>query len=267
MDPTMIHRLETTVKLGFRPAPSVAESCPSSGVEPMSSETILVIEDESDILEVLEYNLIREGYHVVCGSDGARAVDLVREHKPHLVLLDLMLPGKAGVEICREIRRDSKIKHTPIIMVTAKSEESDIVLGLGVGADDYIAKPFKVREVVARVRAVLRGRAIAADGDAEEPNRLEIQGVVIDSDRFDVSVDGESAQFTATEFRMAYFLATHPGRVYTREQLIDHVLGHDAMVSDRNIDVHIRSVRQKLGPYRDLVETVRGVGYRFQDYR
>jgi len=232
----------------------------------VSSETILVIEDESDILEVIDYNLAREGFHVVCGSDGARAVELVREHRPRLVLLDLMLPGKDGIEICREIRSDTTIRNTPIIMVTAKAEESDVVLGLGVGADDYIAKPFKMREVVARVKAVLRRRASPVDADGKA-GRLEIDGVVIDSDRFEVMVDGEPAQFTATEFRMLLYLVQHPGRVYSRDQLIDRAIGQDAIVSGRNIDVHIRSVRQKLGPYRDLVETVRGVGYRCRDYR
>jgi len=231
----------------------------------VSTETIVVIEDEADIREVIEYNLAREGYKVICESDGARAVDLVRRHRPSLVLLDLMLPGKDGVEICRAIRADSDLNGTAIIMVTAKNDESDIVLGLGVGADDYIAKPFRVRELVARVKAVLR-RGVVPEED-EFPGRIDIQGVAIDPARHEVRIDDEVSPFTATEFRMLHFLATHPGRVYTREQLIDRVIGRDAMVTDRNIDVHIRSVRQKMGKYRDLIETVRGVGYRFHDAR
>jgi two-component system phosphate regulon response regulator PhoB len=235
--------------------------------------TILVVEDEADIREVIEFNLAREGYAVVCDADGAKALDLVRRHRPALVLLDLMLPGRDGIEVCRALRADPELRGTPVIMLTAKGEESDIVLGLGVGADDYVPKPFSVRELVARVKAVLRRRsaeaAVAAGSGSERGGRprVELEGVEIDPDRHEVLVDGEGAPFTATELRMLYHLATHPGRVYTREQLIERVLGPDAVVTDRNIDVHIRSVRQKLGPHRDLIETVRGVGYRFRDSR
>ena len=231
----------------------------------MAQTKIVVVEDEADILELVEFNLQREGFEVVTCTVGSAAFDLIREHRPALVLLDLMLPERDGLEICREIRSDPDLKRTPVIMMTAKSEESDIVLGLGVGADDYITKPFSVRELVARAKAVLRRRD--PEAPAESGDRLEIEGISIDPDRHEVIVDGEPAPFTATEFRMLHYLATHPGRVYSREQLNDRVIGQDVMVSDRNIDVHIRSVRQKLGAYRDLVETVRGVGYRFKDYR
>ncbi len=226
-------------------------------------KSIVVIEDESDILEVLQYNLEREGFRVRTCRDGASGLRLVREESPDLVLLDLMLPSLDGIEICRRLREDSVTREIPVIMLTAKGEESDVVLGLGVGADDYVTKPFSTSELIARVRAVLRRAAVTEDGLARE--RIERSGVVIDTVKHKVTVDGESVPFTATELRLLHFLASHPGRVFTRDLLLGRAIGEHAFVDDRNIDVHVRSIRKKLGAHRDLVETIRGVGYRFLD--
>jgi DNA-binding response OmpR family regulator len=224
---------------------------------------ILVIEDESDILEVVEYHLRREGYRVHTALRGDEGLRIARSESPDLVLLDLMLPGLDGIEVCRRLKEDPVTRTIPVIMVTAKGEESDVVLGLGVGADDYITKPFRPREMAARVRAVLRRGTLREEGATEE--RIVHQGLVIDAERHQVRIDGEAVELTATQFRLLQFLAANPGRVFTRDQLINRVIRGDAIVIERNIDVHIRAIRKKLGPYRDLIETIRGVGYRFQE--
>ncbi len=228
----------------------------------MAYERILVVEDEGDLREVLAYNLTRERFRVSTARDGATALDLAKKVRPDLVLLDLMLPDLDGLEVCRRLRRDERLARTPIIMLTAKSEETDVVLGLGVGADDYVTKPFSVKEVVARVQAVLRRRA------PEEPasGRSLARGpLTIDPDRHEVRLDGQAVRLTATEFNLLHFLARRPGRVWTRDDLLRRVLGEDMIRLDRNIDVHVRSIRKKLGEHRELIETVRGVGYRFAD--
>jgi DNA-binding response OmpR family regulator len=231
----------------------------------MTRDKILVIEDEVDILEVLEYTLSREGYRVLSTRDGEDGVYLARKDAPKLVLLDLMLPGLDGIDVCRRLKADVVTRSIPIVMVTAKGEESDIVLGLGVGADDYITKPFSPKELVARVKAVLRRGPLKEDEAPEE--RVVRGGLVVDRSRHQVLVDGAAVDFTPTEFRLAHLLASHPGRVFTREQLLSRVIGEGAFVVDRNIDVHIRGIRAKLGEHRELIETVRGVGYRFKDAR
>jgi DNA-binding response OmpR family regulator len=229
----------------------------------MGREKILLIEDEADILEAMEYNLRREGYLVISARDGETGLALARKEKPHLVLLDLMLPGVDGVEVCRRLQLDPETRTIHVVMVTAKGEESDVVLGLGVGADDYIVKPFNIRELVARVQAVLRRGPLREEGDKR--SKLQIGDVSIDTNRHEVIVDGENVPFTATELRLLHFLACRPGRVFTRDQLVNRVIGEHAVVTDRNIDVHVRSIRRKLGEHRDLIETIRGVGYRFRD--
>jgi two-component system phosphate regulon response regulator PhoB len=226
-------------------------------------KSIIVIEDETDILEVLKYNLEREGFRVRTCRDGELGLRLVREENPDIVLLDLMLPGLDGIEICRRLREDAVTRGIPVIMLTAKGEESDVVLGLGVGADDYVTKPFSTGELTARIRAVLRRSELSETEDQRE--RIERPGVVIDAAKHQVVIDGEKVIFTATELRLLHFLASHPGRVFTREILLGRAIGEHAFVGDRNIDVHIRSIRKKLGAHRDLVETIRGVGYRFLD--
>ena len=233
----------------------------------MGRETVLVIEDEADLREVLTYNLRREGYRVFASASGTEGLERLRETSPDIVLLDLMLPDLDGIEICQRIRRDPQRKRTPVIMVTAKGDESDVVLGLGVGADDYMTKPFSPRELIARVKAVLRRHT--EDPEADEVETIERRDehgkIIIDPLRHDVSVDGESIYFTATEFRLLRFLARRPGRVYSREQLLRAATGDDTVLVERNVDVHVRSLRKKLGIHRDMIETVRGVGYRFRD--
>lgn len=229
----------------------------------MQREKILIVEDERDILEVMTYNLQRDGYTVLASRDGAKGLELARRERPDIVLLDLMLPSLDGLEVCRRLKEDIPTRSIPIIMVTAKGEESDVVIGLGMGADDYVVKPFSPRELVARVKAVLRrGRAKDA---VTETDRIRREGIDLDPVKFQFRVDGESLPLTATEFRLLYLLASHPGRVFTRNELLNRVVGEDAVIIDRNIDVHVRAIRKKLGPYRDLIETQRGVGYRFRD--
>jgi two-component system phosphate regulon response regulator PhoB len=226
-------------------------------------EKIVVIEDEADILEVIHYNLTREGYRVSSSRDGEEGLDRVRREAPDLVLLDLMLPGLDGLEVCRRLQSDPVTAAIPVIMVTAKGEESDIVLGLSLGADDYVTKPFSPRELLARVKAVLRRGPPRDERGGSE--RIVRDGLVIDVLKHQVLVDGEPATMTATELRLLHFLASHPGRVFTRDQLLSRVIGDQAVVIDRNIDVHVGAIRKKLGRYRDMVETIRGVGYRFLD--
>jgi len=229
----------------------------------VKTERIVVIEDEPDILEVISYNLRREGYEVVSSMSGEDGLDKIEKVNPQLVVLDLMLPEIDGIELCRQLKADPLTQAIPIIMVTAKGEESDIVLGLGVGADDYVTKPFSPKELVARVKAVLRRTRAGGEGDAKD--RIVRGKVSIDLKRHEVKVEGRPVSFTATELRLLHFLASHPGRVFTRDQLLSRVIGEEAFVIDRNIDVHVRAIRKKLGEHRDLIETVRGVGYRCKD--
>ena len=226
-------------------------------------EKILVIEDEADILEVIEYNLRREGYRVNGSLDGEQGLQLAKKENPDLIVLDLMLPGMDGLEVCRELKRDVLTRTTPVIILTAKSEESDVILGLGVGADDYVTKPFRPKELIARVQAVLRRGPLRAETSG--PERVVRGEIVIDTARHEVRVKGDAIQFTPTELRLLHFLAVHPGRVFTRGHLLSRVIGEDAVVTDRNVDVHVRAVRHKLGELRDTIETVRGIGYRFKD--
>ncbi|MCB1615343.1 MAG: response regulator [Pseudomonadales bacterium] len=228
----------------------------------MAVKKVAVIEDEPDILDILVYNLGREGFDVVSAENGEEGLALVRQKKPDIVLLDLMLPGIDGLEICRRLKTEAPTSSIPVILVTAKGEESDVVLGLGLGADDYVIKPFSPRELVARVKAVLRRGEQSASQDKND--RIEIDGLLIDASKYKVMLEGQEISFTATEFGVLFYLASHPGRVFTREQLINKVLG-DVVVVDRNIDVHVRAIRKKLGSHQYLVETIRGVGYRFKE--
>ena len=231
----------------------------------MKSEKAIVIEDEADILEVIQYNLEREGYRVLTARDGKEGLQLIKKEMPDIVLLDLMLPSLDGIEVCRKLREDPITHSIPIIMVTAKGEESDIVLGLGIGADDYVTKPFSPKELMGRVKAVLRRGPLKEDRGAGK--RIVRDKVVIDAGRHEVLVGNKPVTLTATEFRLLHFLACHPGRVFTRDQLLNRVIGDGVIVVDRNIDVHVRAVRRKLGSYENLIETIRGVGYRFRDQK
>ena len=228
----------------------------------MKKTKIVVVEDEADILEVIDYNLSKEGFDVSSSTDGLEGLAFVQKEIPDLVLLDLMLPGMDGIEICRQLKADSATRSISIIMVTAKGEESDIVLGLGIGADDYVLKPFRPRELIARVKSVLRRGRLK-----EEVNEdiVSIDGMVIDCNRHEVRLEGKKINLTAMEFKLLHFLASHPGRVFTREHILNNVSSEDAYIIDRNIDVHIRSIRKKLDKQRDLIETIHRVGYRFRD--
>ena len=228
----------------------------------MPRETILLIEDEKDIIEVLQYNLEREGYTVISATNGEKGLELARDRHPAAVVLDLMLPGLGGLEVAKRLRRDPSTRDISILMLTAKGEESDIVLGLGVGADDYVTKPFRFKEVLARLQAVLRRGPLVE----EEPTgrRIERNGLVIDTAKYQVTVDGLETTLTLTEFKLLSTLAANPGRVYTRHRLLEKIQG-DAFVDERNIDVHVRSIRKKLGSSSSLIVTVRGVGYRFKE--
>lgn len=228
----------------------------------MKRTKVVVVEDESDIREVIQYILTREDYDVHSTGDGEEALDLVRKIGPDVVLLDIMLPGLDGIEICRRLKSDPLTSSTPIIILTAKGEESDIVLGLGVGADDYVTKPFGNKALLARIRAVLRRGPLKDQRGAGE--RVVWGTLVVDAARHEVTVEGQPIELTATEFRLLHFLASHPGRVFTRDHLVRRVIAEDAIVLDRNIDVHVRGVRKKIGDYRDYIQTVRGVGYRFR---
>ncbi len=228
----------------------------------MSATKVVVIEDEPDILELIEYNLRREGFEVATATSGRSGLSVIGRERPDVVLLDLLLPGLDGLDVCRRLRSVDSTRDLPVIMVTARGEESDVVLGLGVGADDYIHKPFSPRELIARIRAVLRrGRM-----QERNPERKIVRGpLAINPVKHRIEVEGRRLEFTPTEFRLLHFLASHPGRVFTRGQLVDRAIGDRAVVIDRNIDVHVRAVRKKLGTHRDLIETVRGIGYRFEE--
>ena len=230
----------------------------------MSRPRILILEDEPDIREILEYALKRDGFDVISATDGQAGLAAARRLVPDLILLDLMLPGIDGLEVCRQIRADPSTAGIAVIMVTARGEESDVVLGLGLGADDYIAKPFKPHELVARTRAVLRRTRHAAGGRQDQ--RAVVTGALrIDPASHKALLDGEELALTATEFRILHFLASRPGRVFTRDQILAASIGANVVVLERNIDVHIRSIRKKLGKQRDLIETVRSIGYRFAE--
>ncbi len=227
----------------------------------MKKTKIAVIEDEADILEVIDYNLSKEGFDVCSALNGEEGLALVKNEGPDLVLLDLMLPGLDGIEICRTLKTDYSTRSIPIIMVTAKGEESDIVLGLGMGADDYVVKPFRPRELTARIRSVLRRGNFIEKGEGV----VSIDELAIDINRHEVKLEGKIIVLTAMEFKLLHVLASNPGRVFTRENLLNHVSSDDTFIIDRNIDVHIRSIRKKLDKHRELIETIHRVGYRFHD--
>lgn len=228
----------------------------------MPTQQILVVDDEVDILELVRFNLSREGFSVACATTGEEALKILKTNPPDLLLLDLMLPGIDGLEVARLIKYDPKIRHTPIIMLTAKGEESDVVTGLELGADDYVTKPFSPRVLTARVKAVLR-RKIPAE--PEPDGVLRIHDLVIHPGRHEVLLSGEPLQMTFTEFEILNYLARRPGWVFTRAQIVDAVRGDDYPVTDRSVDVQIVGLRKKLGSAGHYIETVRGVGYRFKE--
>ncbi len=219
---------------------------------------VLIVEDETDLVTLLRYNLEKEGFRTIAAGDGEEAILLANEQTPHLVLLDLMLPLLSGMEVCRQIRRNTKTRDIPIIMLTARGEEADRVRGLNCGADDYLTKPFSPTELVARIRAVLRR---ASPGLAEETLRFD--DVVMDLAGHRVRRNGRDVHLGPTEFRLLRHFMQHPGRVFSREQLLDVVWGHDVYVEPRTVDVHIRRLRKALNEddETDLIRTVRSAGY------
>ncbi|MGD0092091.1 MAG: response regulator transcription factor [Planctomycetota bacterium] len=226
----------------------------------MAKGTVVVIDDARDLIELVRYNLEKEGYDVVGVLNGQAGLETVIKLQPALVVLDLMLPDIDGLEVCRRLRQNGRSAHVPIIMLTAKAAEADRVVGLEIGADDYVTKPFSPRELVARIKAVLRRIA----GPKEASGVLRHGALVIDPVRHEVSCRGHAAPLTATEFRVLHFLAEQPGRAYSRNEIIDGALGDDVAVMDRTVDVHILSIRRKLGACASYIETLRGVGYRFK---
>jgi len=222
---------------------------------------ILVVDDENDILELVRFNLNKAGYSVDCASTGESALEKIKHHKPDLILLDLMLPGIDGLEVCKILKSNPETAQIPIIMLTAKSEETDIVVGFELGADDYITKPFSPRVLVARVKTLLRRKA------EKTPSQMVIQvhTIQIDPVKRKVLVAGSEVELTYTEFQILQILAQKPGWVFSREQIIDAVRGEDYAVTDRTVDVQIVGLRKKLGKAGRYIETVRGVGYRFKE--
>jgi phosphate regulon transcriptional regulator PhoB len=222
---------------------------------------ILVVDDEPDAVELIEFNLKAAGFDVVTAKDGAEALKKARQVLPQLILLDLMLPEVDGLEVCKILRRDPQTQAIPIIMVTAKAAEIDRVLGLELGADDYVTKPFSPRELVLRVKRLLRER----QPPSQKPERFQFRDLSVDIPRHKVTVKDKDVKLTATEFKLLTVLIERRGRVQTRDQLLRDVWEYDAAIDTRTVDTHIRRLREKLGPAARYVETVRGVGYRFAE--
>ncbi len=228
----------------------------------MASHRILVVDDEEDLLELIRYNLSKEGYRVDCAASGEQAIQEARTTVPDLIVLDLLLPNVDGLDVCKHLKSDPKTQHVPIVMLTAKSEEADVVTGLELGADDYITKPFSPRVLLARIRNVLRRRAKPA---AEDPGAIRVHDIVIHPGRHEVLIGGKPLDLTFTEFRLLHFLARKPGWAFSRNQIVDAVKGEDYPVTERSVDVQVVGLRKKLGLLGGYIETVRGVGYRFKE--
>lgn len=224
---------------------------------------ILVVDDETDIVEMIAYNLERNGFEVVTAHDGVAALELAQAEQPDLVILDLMLPGIDGTEVARRLKSDPHTSGIPIIMLTARGEETDVVVGLTLGADDYVTKPFSMKILLARLNSVLR-RADQTIAD-QAAGLLKAGPLEIDSARYEVRIDKNPIPLTVTEFKLLAALAKARGRVLSRDQLLDKVMGEDVIVTDRTIDVHVTAIRRKLGDYHWVIRTIRGVGYRFQE--
>ncbi|KJS11535.1 MAG: transcriptional regulator [Desulfotomaculum sp. BICA1-6] len=230
---------------------------------------ILMVDDEKNIVELVKFNLVREGFEVLAAYDGLEAIKIALAKKPDLIVLDIMIPSLDGLEVCRQLRQNEATRNIPVIMLSARGEELDRILGLEIGADDYVTKPFSPRELLARIKARLRrfgtaGMERSPGGD----KRMVLGRLVIDQDRFEVLVDGERQDLTPKEFELLRFLASEPGKVFSRDQLLEKIWGYDFAGDSRTVDVHIRHLRQKLEKYPGMplyIETVRGVGYRFRE--
>ncbi|MCY2965032.1 MAG: response regulator [Planctomycetota bacterium] len=227
----------------------------------MSKQTILVIEDERAIGELLTYNLKKEGFEVQLATDGQDGLRHAQTVLPDLIVLDLMLPVIEGLEVCRQLRAGARTRGIPVLILTARSEEIDEVVGFQMGADDYVTKPFKIKALIQRIKALLRRKTAVEVSD----EKVESHGIEIDRTQHRVLIDGEEAKLTPTEFRLLWTLLRQPGRAFTRQNLMEAAMGDDAYVLERTVDVHIKSLRQKIGRHAVRIETVRGVGYRFYD--
>ncbi|MGD0785531.1 MAG: response regulator [Sedimentisphaerales bacterium] len=227
----------------------------------MAKENILIVDDEEDVLELVRFNLEKNGYKTETATSGEDALAKAKSKLPDLIILDLMLPGIDGLEVCKKLKSEAKTENIPVIMLTAKSEESDIITGLELGAQDYITKPFSPKVLVARVRRNLQ-KIIAHD---LEKTPVKIHELIIDPARHEVLIKNKPVELTFTEFSILYTLAKRPGLVFTRYQIVDSIRGEDYLVTDRAIDVQIVSLRKKLGPIGKYIETVRGIGYKFKD--
>ena len=223
--------------------------------------TILIVDDEDDIIELLQYNLEQEGFETASATNGLDGIEVARKIKPDLIILDIMMPGMDGIEVCRRLRQDAYLRNTPILMLTARTEEEMQVQGLDVGADIYFSKPIAIPVLLSQLRALLRG----AHRSEAKPQLLAIHDLEIDRDRYLVYVQQEGPRLEIRlprkEFELLYFIASHPGKVFSRQELLDQVWGHEVYVVDRTVDVHVRKIREKLG--NDYIETVKGVGYKF----
>ena len=224
---------------------------------------ILVVDDEEDLLSLLEYNLKQEGFHVLLARDGVAGLEKAREHMPDLIILDIMMPKMDGIEMCRRLRQDAHLRTIPVMMLTARTEEEDQVEGLDVGADIYLGKPVSVSVIVSQSKALLR----SARRYEVPPDQLAVHDLRIDRDRYLVyqGTNGEETEMRMPrkEFELLYFLASHPGKVFSRQEILDEVWGPDVYVVDRTVDVHVRKIREKIGS--EYIETVKGVGYRFKE--
>ncbi len=225
----------------------------------MAKTKILIVEDDPDISELIHFNLEKAGYQTLRAEDGEQALGLAQKHQPDLILLDLLLPGLNGLEVCRRLKRDPALQRIPIMMVTAKGEEMDRVVGLELGADDYVVKPFSIREIILRIQKLLDRREKQGT-----PSLLKADSLLLDLEAHTAKLDEKTLELTATEFRLLAHLISNRGRVQTREILLDRVWGYSFEGYSRTIDTHIRRIRKKLGSHQNLIETVRGIGYRFR---
>ena len=231
----------------------------------MKKLSVLVVEDDTDIQQLVSYNLIKAGFNVTCADTGEEALQILARESVDVMVLDLMLPGKDGNEVCRAVRTQESTRHLPIIMLTAKSEEDDIVRGLECGADDYVTKPFSPRVLIARIEAALRRTPDPAEKPDEAATVIARHGMEIHPGRHEVKVNGETVHLTASEFTILTLLAGRPGWVFSRQQIIDQVRGYDYSITPRAVDVQIFGLRKKLGPSGACIETVRGIGYRIRE--
>ncbi|ABB39184.1 two component transcriptional regulator, winged helix family [Oleidesulfovibrio alaskensis G20] len=229
----------------------------------MAKDRLLVVEDDGDILQLLTFTLESAGFEVFSAMDGKTGLELAMREKPDLVVLDLMLPGMSGLDVCKDLKRMPETQETPVIMLTARGEEVDRIVGLELGADDYVVKPFSPRELVLRIKAVLKRGAPFTE--QEERTRWRVNGLSLDTEAHRVEIDGDEVTLTATEFKLLFELVRNRGRVRTRDQLLNTVWGYEFEGYARTVDTHVRRLRQKIGDYAGYIETIRGVGYRFRE--